>query len=81
MHAFSFVALALMLPGLPWLSPLALLALLALPSIPVCGPPAQRRIHGARTGPILARAAIVSVLWVATLLLALAVGAVRALVF
>jgi len=74
-HGFSFVALALMLPRLPWLSPLA------LPSIPVCGPPAQRRIHGARTGPILARAAIVSVLWVATLLLALAVGAVRALVF
>jgi hypothetical protein len=75
LHAFWFVALALVLPGLPWLSPLALLP------IPVYGLLAQRRVYGGRIGPMLARAAVVSALYLATLLLALAGVAVWALVF
>ena len=75
LHAFWFIALALLLAGLPWLTPLALLA------VPVYGLLAQRRVYGGRIGPLLARAALVSLLYLLTLLAALGGVAVWALVF
>jgi hypothetical protein len=75
LHAFWFVALAVLLTGVPWLSAIALVAM------PVYAMLALRRVYGGRLGPRLVRAALVGVLYLLTLLLALAGVAVWALLF
>jgi len=62
LHAFWFIALALALAGLPWLSTIAGIA------VPVYALMAMKRVYGGRLWPRLARAALVSVLYGVSLL-------------
>jgi hypothetical protein len=64
-HAFWFVAIALTLPGIGWLS------VLAFAAIPVYTLLAMRRVFGGRLAPRLLRALFVSLLYTAALALAL----------
>ena len=66
LHAFWFVALALMLPGMGWLIGLAVLA------IPIYALRAMKRVYGGRFWPRLLRAVLVSMLYGVTLALVMA---------
>jgi hypothetical protein len=65
LHAFWFIALAFALPDSVWLTALAGSA------VPVYAMLALKRVYGGRLGPRLARAAVVSMLYIVTLGLAM----------
>lgn len=75
LHAFWFIALAMSIGDLQWVS------LVALLSVPVYGLLAMRRVYGGRWHWLLARAFVVSLLYLVALLLALAGVAVWSLLF
>lgn len=74
-HAFWFIGLALSIGNLQWVSIVALL------SVPVYGLLAMRRVYGGRWRWLLARACVVSLLYLIVLLLALAGVAIWSLLF
>ncbi|MDH4052382.1 MAG: DUF3667 domain-containing protein [Rubrivivax sp.] len=61
LHAFWFIALALMLPSVPWLTAVSAIA------VPVYTMLALRRVFGGRWGPCVLRAAFVSMMYGLTL--------------
>ena len=74
-HAFWFIALALSIGELQWISLIALLA------VPVYGLLAMRRVYGGRWRWLVTRAAVVSLLYLIVLVLALAGVAIWSLLF
>lgn len=66
LHSFWFIALALLLPGIGWLSAIGLVA------IPVYSWLAVKRVYGGGAWPRLLRLTLVSILYALTLTLAMA---------
>jgi Protein of unknown function (DUF3667) len=75
LHAFWFIALALSIGKLQWVS------LPALFAVPVYGLLAMRRVYGGRWGWLVLRAAFVSLVYLIVLLMALAGVALWSLLF
>ncbi len=75
LHAFWFLALALSMAKLPWLSGLATLA------VPVYGLLAMRRVYGGRWGGLVLRAGVVSLAYLVLIGAALAAVGVWSLLF
>ena len=61
LQAFWFIALALVLPSVPWLTAVSAIA------VPVYSMLALRRVFGGRWGPCVLRAAFVSMMYGLTL--------------